>query len=615
MITSWRRHLPVLLLFGLLLPACAPSQPLFPTMPPPPKLTEEEAFQRAEKTYLNQDYREAARLYADYLNSFPKGKHVPLAHLREAELLGQRGDWQGALRGYQALLALSPEPDIALKARYGTGRDYFKLGQYQQATQVLDNLTAGDLPRSLWFSTQALLAEIALKQGNVAQAFARLRLAAQDLASGDQEWFDDLKSRLLDAAAPAEMERLVSLYPDSPLSAALMLRLARLAQEAGRPRDAARWLDTLRERFPNSPETAAAQQLLTGRGGGRAAVGCLLPLSGELSGLGFKVQRGAELAARGTPLELLFRDTHNDPATAAQLVQELAKEPRLVALLGPLAAPVSQSAAEAAQGAGLPLIALSQKPGLTQVGGSIFRAFLTPRQQVRALLRFTLGKLGLKRYAILYPDSPYGRTFLENFQAELEAQGGELTAQDFYAAGSRELAPTLAALGQAFKGQADQTPEALFIPDDAAAVAAVAAQLPGTPLAGIRLLGTNLLQAPRTQQAGALEGILFPDAFFAGDSDPEVQQFVGAYRQQYGVEPDYLAAQGYVTVKVLAQLLESAKSVSRQDLPRLLLGLREVPDLPWFKGFNQDREEESLFYILTIKEGRVQMAQGPFPGL
>ena len=93
---------------------------------------------------------------------------------------------------------------------------------------MLDNLTAAaDLPRSLWFSSQALMVEIALKQGQVPQAFARLRLAAQDLASGDPEWFEDLKTRLLEQATVAELEQLAALYRDNPLSAALLLRLAR----------------------------------------------------------------------------------------------------------------------------------------------------------------------------------------------------------------------------------------------------------------------------------------------------------------------------------------------------------------------------------------------------
>jgi ABC-type branched-subunit amino acid transport system substrate-binding protein len=201
---------------------------------------------------------------------------------------------------------------------------------------------------------------------------------------------------------------------------------------------------------------------------------------------------------------------------------------------------------------------------------------------------------------------------LENLQAELAAQGGELAEQEAYAPGTRDFAGALVSLKAAVRPEPGGPPrfEALFIPDDAATVAAIASQMADTPLKGIQVLGTNLIQAPDVPEAQrqALEGILFPDAFFAGDPQAAVQNFIAAYQQQYGEAPDYLATQGYAVVKVMAQLLETDKSVTRAELPRRLLGLKEFPNLPWFKGFNDRREAEPALYLLTIKDGRVQMA-------
>jgi branched-chain amino acid transport system substrate-binding protein len=601
----------LLFLVALLLPACAELPGFLPAPSAPVvRQTEDTPFREAEASYRRHAYRQALQQYEAYLKRSPQGEHAAEARLRQAEVLGLLGDWQGSLRHYQSLLARQPEPAVAVQARYGVGRAHFKLGQYQQATQVLDSLTAGDLPRSLWFSTQALLSEIALKQGQVSQAFSRLRLASQDLAAGDQEWFEDLKTRVVEAATPQELEQLATLYRDSPLSAALLLRLARLAQEGGRPVEARQWVGTLKERFPNSPEAVAAERLLAGN---KLLVGCLLPLSGQLSNVGFRVQRGMELAAQGTPLDLVFRDTHSDPGSVPALIQELARDGRVVAILGPLTSAAAQVAAETAQAAGVPLIALSQKEGLTQTGSSIFQAFLTPRQQVRALLSRILAQ-GLKRFAVIYPDSNYGRTFQQLFQDELAARGGgEVWVQSYYTPGTQDFGTVLGAMQDAISDRPEaQTGLAIFIPDDAAILALFAGQLQGTSLRGAQLLGTNLLHNPAIpeDQRRALEGILFPDAFFAGDPDPGVQKFLTAYRQQYGENPDYLAAQGYAVVRVMARLAESQPSLSRADLPRLLLSLKGVPDLPWFQGFNPEREEEAAIYLLTIKDGAFQMV-GP----
>jgi branched-chain amino acid transport system substrate-binding protein len=604
------RKLAVLFLIMALLPACAGMPPPFPTQGPAPQVRKDAnaLFQEAEANYRRQAYRQAYQHYADYLERYPQGSRAMDARVRTAEISGLLGDWQGSLRRYQSILARQPEPEVGVKARYGIGRAYFKLGDYQQATQVLDNLTAAaNLPRSLWFSTQALMVEIALKQGQVPQAFARLRLAAQDLASGDPEWFGDLKTRLLEQATVSELEQLAALYRDNPLSAALLLRLARLSQDSGQGEEARKWVATLKERFPDSPEAAGAERLLTG---GKMVVGCLLPLSGQLSNLGFRVQRGMELAAKGASVKLIFRDTGTDPETAAAITRELAQDQNVLAILGPLSSAAAQRAADAAQAEAVPLIALSQKDGLTQTGNWIFQAFLTPRQQVRAVVRQALS-MGIKRFAILYPNSSYGRAFFQNFQEEVTAGGGELASQAFYSPESQEFGPTLTELAESFRPQAEGAPAttALFIPDEAAAVAAIAGGLAGTPLKGVQLLGTNLLNSANITpaQLTALQGIIFPDAFYAGDPNPEAQKFIAAYRQQYGEAPDYLAAQGYTVFQVIARVAESPQALSRSALAQQLLTLKGVPGLPWFQRFNAQREEESVLYLLTITGGSVQM--------
>jgi branched-chain amino acid transport system substrate-binding protein len=602
------RKILLLFLAFLLLPACAELAPLIQPSPPPGvQKSEESLYREAEASYRRHAYRQALQKCADYLERYPHGEHVTQVRLREAELLGVEGDWQGSLRRYQNLLARQPAPEVAQQARYGIGRAYFKLGQYQQASQVLESLAAEDIPRSLWFSTQMLLSEIALKRGQVSRAFARLRLAGQDLAAGDQEWFGDLKTRVVEAASVPELEEMATLYRDSPLSAPLLLRLARLAQQAGHSDEARRWVETLKERFPNSPEAGAGERLLAGS---KVLVGCLLPLSGQLSNLGFRVQRGMELAAKKSHLELDYRDTRSEPAVVSTVIGELARDKRVVGIVGPLTSATAQTAAETAQAAGVPLLTLSQKEGLTQAGNLVFQAFLTPRQQVRALVRRALAQ-GFKRFAVLYPDSVYGRTFEQQFQEELADQGGgELWLQSFYASGTQEFAPLLANVQDALKVHPeDQSGLAIFIPDDPEVVAAIAAQMGGTSLKGLQLLGTNLLHNPAipADQRRALEGVIFPDAFYAGAQDPGVQRFVSAYRQQYGDNPDYLAAQGYVAVRILAQLADSRPGLSRADLPQALLSLRQVPDLPWFRGFNPQRQEEAAIYLLTLKDGAFQL--------
>jgi len=421
---------------------------------------------------------------------------------------------------------------------------------------------------------------------------------------------------VVEAASPEDLESLADLYRDSPLSAALVLRLARLCQQAGQSGETQKWVKLLQERYPGSLEAKAGQGLLAEGPGGKVTLGCLLPLSGELSNIGFRVQRGMELAAREARVDLIFKDTPNDPETVSQQVQGLAQDPRVLAILGPLSAGIAQPAAAAAQDAGVPLVALSQKADLTQTGNLIFHAFLIPRQQARALVR-RCTEMGLRRFAILYPDSAYGRAFLQAFQEDLAAAGLDLASQEVYAPGTQDFTQELTSLKEALSAQGPETvpATALFIPDDVMAVSAIAGQLAESPLAGVQLLGTNLLHNPgiTPEQAAALKGVWFSDAFFEGDPNPAVQAFVGNYRQKYGETPDYLAAQGYLLVRLFGRLAKSGGPLSRADLASKLSSLKADPDLPWFRGFNRQGEEEAAIYLLTFQDGRVQMLTPPAP--
>jgi ABC-type branched-subunit amino acid transport system substrate-binding protein len=604
-----RFRLVLLSLALVLLSACQGRAPQYPPSRPPTVQNKgENLFLEAESYYRRQDYRRAWQAYVAYQQQNPKGPQANRARLREAELLGLTGNWQGSLSKYQEILKEGVGGETALQVRYGIGRAYVKLGRYQQATGVLESLTASELPEPLRFSTNALLAEVALKKGEVEPAFVRLRLAARDLPSGDQEWFDSLKTRLVEQATPAELESLANLYRDSALTAPMLLRLARLAQEGERPGEARKWLQVLKERFPESKEAQ------TSLAPGRAVVGCLVPLSGKYAEYGQRLKQGMELAAQGAPLDLVYRDCPNDPAQAARMVRELSQDSRVAALVGPLTSADAQAAAEAAQAANIPLMGLSQKQDLTAAGSMVFQVFLTPRLQIRDLLRHGAGSRGLKRYAMFTPESAYGRTMARVFEDEVTAQGGTLDSQATYPPDTQDFAPALSPLVAALQPGPDGAPaiDALFIPDDAPTVAAIAAAVAKTPLGKVQLLGSNLAHPkPGAELGQALDGILFPDAFFSGDPNPAVGSFIAAYRQRYGKEPDYLAAQGYMVVRLMARLLEGPHPPSRTELPAKLLALQEVPDLPWFKGFTADRQAKPALYILTIKNGRVEMAATP----
>ncbi len=602
------RRWPYLLLVGLLLAGCVSPPPV--VVQPQiqvgarrpaaaPEAAGEELFHQAEAAYRRQDYEQALRDYRTYLSRHPQGPQAFRARLREAELTGLLGDWAGALSRYETLLAHNPDLDQSREIRYGLGRAYYKLGQYTRALQILEPLTAADLPVALRFSTNALLAEIALRQGQVEPAFVRLRLAHQDLAAGDAEWFEFLKKRLLEQASPVDLERLANLYRDTPLSAALLARLAENARRAGRIEEARRWLTLLTERYPGTPEAQAAEQLLTPA---RPRVGAVIPLAGDLAEAGQRLKRGLELALQGAPVEVVFQEAAG--AGAAQGVGALARQPGVVMMVGFFASAEAPEAARAAQEAGVPLLALTQRAEVTEAGEWVFQAFLTPQAQVQELVRYGVAR-GWQRYAILAPESAYGRTFTRLFQEELARRGGEVVVQGTYPPGSGDFSLALSPLLALFpESEGGSRPfDAWFVPEEAAVLSSLLSRISDHPLRRLPLLGTNLAH-PDDARVRQLEGVIFPEGFFPGDPNPAVQEFVSAWRQRYGKAPDYFAAQGYLAGRLLSRVAADGP-LSREEVARRLMAFRGAPQVPWLKGFSENRQGELTVYLLTCRGGRV----------
>ncbi|MGQ9921988.1 MAG: ABC transporter substrate-binding protein [Desulfobacca sp.] len=568
-------------------------------------------FQEAEQLYRAHRFAEALARYEQFLQTSPPESQGQYAWLRTAELYGIQGNWLEARRRYEALLTMKTDSGLALQARYGVGQAHYKLGNLPEAERVLENLSASTLPAALRFKTNALLTEISLQTGNVTQAFSRLLLVAKDLPSGEEEWFQDLKTRLLERASLAELASLADLYRDTPLSAGVLLQLAKLELQAGRPEQAAKWLQALQQRFPDSPEATQGKQLGLGTEKPPApptpgAVGCLLPLSGEDAEAGSQVKNGIELAAAQTGIPLIVQDCGGNAENVAAAVAELADNPAVTALLGFLPSALAETAAAEAQRLGLPLLALTQKKDVTLGRSLVFRDFLTHRLMLQALVRYATTTKGWQRFAILYPNSRYGQTLARQFGDEINRQAARLVGQASYQEGGGDLAQAVQTLTQ-IPANLTGGPvlDAIFIPDAAPMVAAAAQELGLTNLKGVPLLGTNLVHTPAAlQQGDILAGLLFADGFLATAPDPLVKAFVADFRQRYQHPPGYLAAQGYSSMRLLAETIRQNPALSRQELAPQLQLQQPPPGFSLFQGFTYEREAKVATKTITIRQGQ-----------
>ena len=349
---------------------------------------------------------------------------------------------------------------------------------------------------------------------------------------------------------------------------------------------------------------------------GVIGIGVALPLSGRFAKFGEESLGGVLLAAGvfeaspppGTSgVRLVVRDTGAGPEAAAAAIAELAGDPEVLAVVGPLLAEESETAAAAAESAGLPLLTLSAKAAAAAPGGHVYRFGATAQSEADALSKYALEVQSLKRFGVLYPEDPYGRGLRDLFEQAVQSRGGSIVRAIGYEPHVRDLAgPVREVLGPPGKPGAPPAIDALFVPDTRDKGALAAQALAAAGAGSVRVLGTRGWQSPELLRLGgtAIEGAIFTEPFDAGSSSPTVTDFTRRHHMSYGQTPDVMAAQAYDATRVLLAALPPG-SGSRQELEERLRHVRGYPGASGTITIQDDGSVQKTPAIRGVRGGRI----------
>jgi ABC-type branched-subunit amino acid transport system substrate-binding protein len=357
--------------------------------------------------------------------------------------------------------------------------------------------------------------------------------------------------------------------------------------------------------------------------GGSYAIGAVLPLSGDYADYGERALKGVLLAANvfggiGTPIEVFVRDSGSTEDSAKEAVAEAARIDRVVGIVGPLLSKTAVAAVTSADRKHVPIIALTQKDGVPEVGDYVFRNFLTMEQQASTLASYSAAAKGFSRFAVMYPQNPYGTEFVKLFKEKVEAHGAKVVAEVPYAQGQADFSKELTALFglravEKLDGRrhvTEYTPtvkiDALFIPDGYDAAVQIAAHVALYNIKGTTLLGANLWNSDEILRLGGrhVEGAVFVDAFFAGSGKRATLDFVGTFRTAYGYTPGLLEAESFDSAMMMIAALEAGNG-SRGAVRDALAGYTEFEGATGRIGFDSEGEARKDLFILTVRDNRI----------
>lgn len=615
-----------------------------PTLPPLPiqGAPGESLFRQAEMKFQSQHYSDAIQLYQDYTNLYPDSPLVPSAIMKIGAIHLVQNRYPEARHAYMTLIRTAPESQFIPDAELGILMTYYHEGQYEELLLLAGKLDDRTISREIYQRKYALL-------GDACQATSKYFQAVDSylkvyLATGNAEKKKELLLKMETAASNLTAEEIRHFFPlaeeNQGLKGSFEYMLALAYVRAEQYEDAFNLLTHYTAAYPEHDHIEDANQLLSSlismSDYDRTLVGCLLPLSGRYKTFGERALKGIELAfmqysedSPGTDIRLVIRDTMGNPEMTEALVNELAEQ-KVAALIGPIV--TANEAARQAQSHRIPIITMTQKEGITDIGDFVFRNFITPEAQTKTMASFAIEHLGLHKFAILYPNEKYGTTFMNLFWDHVMELGGEIRGVESYEPDQADFSPSIKKLvglyydipeelkqatppDTAPDGQeAEDRPEeedgpkaivdfdAIFIPDGPEKAGLILPQLTYYDVTDVYLMGTNLWHSDKLIQMAEqfAQSAIMPELFFAESANETVNRFVHNYTETYGETPGLLEAIAYDTGRIILQTISGPDLRFRDSIRNRLVNLENFQGVTGKTTFNENGEANKELFILQI---------------
>jgi ABC-type branched-subunit amino acid transport system substrate-binding protein len=640
----------ILSLIGLMLIlwACAPK-PVVVTEPE--EAPGRELFEKAEGLYRSNLPAQALEAYRRYLDRYPQGPMAPAALLKIGRLQAEKADFSSARTSFTRLIADYPDSALVDEAKTATLQTYYLEGQFEEVIQLasvfLEELTRpGQIAR-----TYTLLGDTYTAMASVEDAIYFYTMAYKAVQPDEgAAILDKLKAAVVQLETD-EILALLEFIQDDPPRADLMLQLARNYAAEAAYDDALRVLTDFIALFPEHENAAEAERLMAEISEKtfyhRTMVGCLFPLSGRYKAYGERALKGVEYAmaeysrrSNDPPVQLVIKDTRSDPKRAVAAARELVQE-RVAAIIGPLIS--AEHVAAIAQENRIPIITITQKEKITEIGEYVFRNFLTPEMQVKRLVSYAAEVLDVTQFAILYPEEKYGFTFMNLFWDEVIRHNGRIVGVEAYNPNHTDFAEPIKKLvglhydvpadlqeivrppepeesppepdeaaAQEDKRKEEEGPEAIvdfeavFIPDAPNKTGLIIPQLAFYDIEDVYLMGTNLWHSSKLIEMARdyVQGAIMPDGFFPDGRNRLVQEFVRRFDTTYGHRPGVIEATTYDTATILFQILKRPDIRSRNGIKNELLGVRNFAGMTGTTSFDETGEARKELTLLRIYGSR-----------
>jgi len=622
----------VVLLFFL---SCVPKA----VIPPVPEEvgTQEELFLRAEKLFHAKSYRKALNTYERYLSSFPEGPFAAGALMKTGMIYMAVKKNEKAREIFNRLLSEYPDSPLVYDARIEILITYYNEEKFSEVIQLASSLLEGKISEANIGRIYTILGDTYVAMDSPEDSIYFFSMAHK---MSEDPKKDSIIVKMKEAVSKldsASILSLISYIEDELPRGYLMYQLGVNYSKEEKPDEAVRALTGFVNSFPEHENVQQANLLIEEIAGkmvySRYTIGCLLPLSGPYRMYGNRAMKGIELAlsqfnskATNPSIHLLVKDTGGNRDKAILAIHDLQNE-QVAATIGPII--TAEAVAIEAQHSGIPMITITQKENITEISDNIFRNFITPEMQVKAVVSYAAEVLEVKNFAVLYPEEKYGTHFMNLFWDEVLKYGGKIVGAESYNPSHTDFKDPIKKLVGLYYEVPDDLKEktdvekidtekpddeneepepvvdfeAIFIPDGPKKVGLIIPQLAFHDIEDVYLLGTKLWHSKKLVDMTKeyIQRAIIPEGFFHESTSARVRDFVVKFEKTYSEKPGFIEAIAYDTSMILFQILSRPDVRSRNAIKNELMRLKDFQGVTGLTSFNDKGDVKKDLSLLRIK--------------
>jgi branched-chain amino acid transport system substrate-binding protein len=344
-------------------------------------------------------------------------------------------------------------------------------------------------------------------------------------------------------------------------------------------------------------------------------IGGNFEMTGAIANFGTQTTNGIKLAFKqindagginGKKLKFIIADNKSEPSESANATTKLITNDKVKVVIGAVSSSNVLAAVPIAQANKIPLITpTGTNPKITvgedgKVNSYVFRSCFIDTFQGTIMSNFAINSLNAKT-VVVYSDSSSDESkgLAEVFTKHFEAAGGKVIGQEAFLQKDQDFKATLTKIKAL-------NPDFVFLPAYYEEVGKILKQARELGIKA-KFLGTDGWDDPKmVDLAGkdAVEGNFFCNHYSAQDTDPNVKNFVDAYKAEYNQEPSALAVLGYDGALMVADAIKRAGSDDPEKIRKALEETKNFQVSTGIISLDDSHNPIKSAVVIEMKDGK-----------